>query len=213
MQAEFWHERWSRNQIGFHESAANRLLVAHFAALGLSPGARVFVPLAGKTLDIDWLLTGGFRVAAAELSPLAVAQVFERIGAVATSARTGDLAQLSAGSLDVFVGDLFRLSRDQLGQVDAVYDRAALIALPPDMRRRYAAHMTSLTKGAPQLLITLEYEQQKRAGPPFSVETAEVLALYDEYEPTLLTSEAIPGGLKGEVPATEKVWWLQREVR
>ena len=209
MQADFWHERWSHNQIGFHESTANPLLVAHFATLGLSPGARIFVPLCGKTLDIDWLLSLGFRVAGSELSPLAVAQLFERLGGESTSTRAGELTQRSTGGLDVFVGDFFGLSRAQLGLVDAVYDRAALIALPLDMRRRYTEHLSALTNGAPQLLIALEYEQQGRDGPPFSVDAAEVQALYGGREPTLLTAQAIPGGLKGEIPATEKVWLLR----
>ena len=209
MQADFWHERWSQNQIAFHEDAPNPLLVAHCAALGLPAEARVFLPLCGKTLDIDWLRSRGHRVAGSELSPLAVTQLFERLGGGATSASTGELTQRSADRVDIFVGDFFQLSRDELGQVDAVYDRAALIALPADMRRSYVAHLSSLTNGAPQLLITLEYEQQRREGPPFSVDKAEVLALYADRDPTLLATQEIRGGLKGEVPAAEKVWLLR----
>jgi thiopurine S-methyltransferase len=77
------------------------------------------------------------------------------------------------------------------------------------MRRRYTEHLSALTNGAPQLLIALEYEQQGRDGPPFSVDAAEVQALYGGREPTLLAAQAIPGGLKGEIPATEKVWLLR----
>ena len=208
MHADFWHERWSNNQIGFHESAVNPLLVTHCAELGLSPGARLFLPLCGKTLDIDWLLAQGHRVVGAELSPLAVAQLFERLEMAPVVERAGEMQRWRTADLDVFVGDFFALSAAALGPVDAVYDRAAMIALPPEMRRRYVAHMDALVHSVPQLLVTLEYEQECMPGPPFAVMDAEVLGSHGRREPRLLASHAVPGGLKGRCPAREKVWLL-----
>lgn len=214
MQAEFWHERWSTNQIGFHESVEHPLLVAHFAALGIAKPARVFLPLCGKTLDIDWLLARGYHVAGAELSQIAVEALFERLKLPPTierpSGTTGDISRWSSPGLDVFVGDIFALAAGSLGRVDAVYDRAALIALPPDMRGRYAAHLDAITQGAPQLLITLAYDQAQMAGPPFSVDEAEVRRLYGAREPELLSSKELPGGLRSANPATESAWLLRR---
>jgi thiopurine S-methyltransferase len=216
MEAEFWHERWSTNQIGFHESVENPLLVAHFAALGVAKPARVFLPLCGKTLDIDWLLARGYHVAGAELSQIAVAALFERLKLPPTierpSGTTGDITRWSSPGLDVFVGDIFALSATALGSVDAVYDRAALIALPPDMRARYAAHLDAITHAAPQLLITLDYDQKKMAGPPFAVGAAEVRRLYGAREPALLSSHELPGGLRGTSPVTESAWLLRAPV-
>lgn len=209
MKAEFWHERWANNQIGFHESQVNPLLVAHFAALDLPKGARVFVPLCGKTLDIDWLLAQGYRVAGAEISPLAISQLFGRLGVTPTIACDSGTERRSAPRMDFFVGDFFSLSAAMLGQVDAVYDRAALIALPPEMRRRYAEHLARITNGALQLLVTLEYDQQQMNGPPFSVPAEEVRGLYRLREPKLLTTHAVAGGIKGRCPGTENVWLLQ----
>jgi thiopurine S-methyltransferase len=211
MQPDFWHERWSRNQIGFHESVANPLLVSHFAALGVSKPARVFLPLCGKTLDIDWLLGKGFRVVGAELSPIAVASLFERLGLAPDIERMGDLELWSAPGLDVFLGDFFALTAVVLGSVDAVYDRAALIALPPDMRSRYAAHMDALTQGARQLLITMDYDQSRLPGPPFSVSDEEVRRLYGHREPVRLASQEMPGGFRGISPATENTWLLREQ--
>ncbi|MGZ8252407.1 MAG: thiopurine S-methyltransferase, partial [Methylophilaceae bacterium] len=71
MEASFWHNKWQRGEIAFHQSDANPLLVAHFEALNLPKGSRVFLPLCGKTLDIAWLLAGGYRVVGAELSEIA----------------------------------------------------------------------------------------------------------------------------------------------
>ena len=210
MRPDFWHERWSTNQIGFHESVENPLLVTHFAALGVASPARVFLPLCGKSLDIDWLLSRGYRVAGAELSQIAVASLFERLGTTPTInelVATSPLARWSAPGLDIFVGDIFALSSTELGSVDAVYDRAALIALPPDMRGRYASHMDALTTGAPQLLITLAYDQSRMAGPPFSVDEGELRRLYGTRSLAMLSSQVLPGGLKGH-PATETAWLL-----
>lgn len=209
MHADFWHERWAGDQIGFHESQVNPLLVAHFAALGLPEEARVFLPLCGKTLDIDWLLARGFRAAGAELSPLAVDQLFERLRLQPDVMRSGELEVRRAPGVEIFVGDIFALSREALGNVHAVYDRAALIALPAGMRSRYAAHLTQITGAAPQLLVTVEYDQQKMEGPPFSVSADEVRALYGDREPQLIESHDVPGGLKGKCPAIESAWLLR----
>ncbi len=206
MHAAFWHERWSSNQIGFHESAVNPQLVTHFAALGLSPGARVFVPLCGKTLDIDWLLARGNPVVGAELSELAVAQLFQRLALPPVVERVGELARWRAADLEVFVGDFFALTPAALGAVAAVYDRAAMIALPPEMRLQYVAHMGELVNDAPQLLVTLDYEQDCMAGPPFAVGSDEVRRFHGDRRPQLLARHEVAGGLKGRCPATENVW-------
>jgi thiopurine S-methyltransferase len=208
MQPEFWHERWSSNQIGFHESQVNPMLLANFAALELQPGARIFLPLCGKTVDIDWLLSRGQRVVGAELSPLAVEQLFERLALTPTRTRAGELERLSAAGLDIFLGNILALSGADLGEVDAVYDRAALIALPLDLRRKYAAHLADITGEARELLITLEYEQPRMPGPPFSVSDEEVGELYGARRPELLVSRAMPDGFRG-TPTTEKAWLLR----
>lgn len=206
MNAEFWHERWAARQIGFHEPAVNPLLEAHLGALRLIGGARVFLPLCGMTLDIDWLLARGHRVAGIELSATAVDELFARLGVTPVVTRVGSLERRSAPGLDVFVGDLFALDAAMLGPVDAVYDRAALIALPADMRQRYAPHLATVTRLAPQLLITVEYDQAAMAGPPFSVDDAEVHRLLAGRAAALLADAPVSGGLKGRLPASEKVW-------
>lgn len=210
MEAQFWHERWRRNEIGFHESAPNALLVKHFRQLSLQQGRRVFLPLCGKTRDIGWLLSQGFRVCGAELSRTAVNQLFDALGLDPTIEARGDLTQLSAERLDIFVGDIFDVSADLLGPVDATYDRAALVALPAAMRKSYAAHMRQTTASAPQLLICFEYDQDLMEGPPFSIPEDEVVALYGgHYEISKLEAVDVPGGLKGQCAATEVAWWLR----
>lgn len=207
---DYWHSRWQRNEIAFHEGAANALLVEHFETAFGRPGSRVFLPLCGKTRDIGWLLARGFRVAGAELSRQAVDQLFQELGIEPAVADDGRLTRCSAGGLDIFVGDFFALTAATLGPVDSVYDRAALVALPAAMRRRYTAHLTQMTDAAPQLLITYEYDQSQMDGPPFSVSGEEIRALYaDRFEVTPLAVAEVAGGLKGRCPATEHAWLLR----
>lgn len=211
MEANFWHQRWERGEIGFHESQVNPALVEHLGRLELARGSRIFLPLCGKTLDIDWLLAQGHRIVGVELSPLAINELFVSLDLTPVITPTGALTRYSAKNIDIWVGDIFDLSSSMLGTVDAVYDRAALVALPEDMRNRYAAHLISLTHTAPQLLITYEYDQQLYDGPPFSVHEEELQRHYDAtYQLELLAQSQIAGGFKGKVNAAIATWLLRR---
>jgi len=211
MDAAFWHRKWEERQLGFHEGEVNTMLEAHLGQLGLAAGARIFLPLCGKTRDIAWLLDQGHPVVGIELSEVAVKELFEELDVVPQVHDAGALKCYQADGLDIFVGDLFDLTADTLGAVDAIYDRAALVALPAPMRARYAPHLVSLTGGAPQLLVTFEYDQALLEGPPFSVPGDEVNALYaDAYTVESLQIEDIEGGFKGRVAAINRAWRLSR---
>src|SRR5690606_35997899 len=67
-----------------------------------------------------------------------------------------------------------------LGPVDLVYDRAALVALPDTIRARYAPHVAALAGPAAQLLISFEYDPAEMAGPPFPVRPDEIQRLYGD---------------------------------
>jgi len=123
--ANFWHQRWERKEIAFHQREANPLLVKYFDVLSLSKGSRVFLPLCGKTLDIHWLLSNGYRVAGSELSEVAVKQMFSELAIEPKITAVDDIRRHSADNIDIF-----DLSRSVLGRMDAIYDRAALVALP-----------------------------------------------------------------------------------
>lgn len=210
MDASFWHAKWEKSEIGFHQDDFNPLLLDHLGALSLAPGNRVFVPLCGKTRDILWLLQSGYRVVGAELSRLAVEQLFAEMELVPAVTEAGPLTRFYAEDIDIYVGDIFELGAALLGQVDAVYDRAALVALPAAMRQRYADHLRAITGRARQLLIAYDYDQSLQNGPPFAVGADEVRSLYGQYfQPTRLASVEVAGGLRGKCPATEHVWLLR----
>jgi thiopurine S-methyltransferase len=211
MDGSFWHRKWERNEIAFHQCEANPWLVTYFNDLSLPEGSRVFLPLCGKTLDIHWLLSRSYRVAGSELSKIAVEQLFSELGFEPKITAVGQGSRYSSNNIDIFAGDIFSLSRDELGQVDAIYDRAALVALPESMRDRYAQHLIKISDRAPQLLISCEYDQRLLEGPPFSLSHEEVARQYQEsYDLKLLASAEIKGGLKGKCAAAENIWLLKK---
>ena len=211
MEASFWHQKWEKGDIAFHQSQANPLLIEHFEKLNLAKGSRVFLPLCGKTRDLAWLLACGYRVVGAELSELAINELFNDLRVEPKISRVGELTHYCAKDIDIFVGDIFGVSAEVLGSVDAVYDRAALVALPASMRNQYTSHLMTITNAAPQLLICYEYNQQLMDGPPFSISEEEVKHHYGAaYQLKAVESKDVAGGLKGEVASIETVWLLQK---
>lgn len=183
MEHTFWHDKWAQKQIGFHLPDVHPLLVRNLPLLKVKKGDKIFVPLCGKTLDIGYFLQQGFEVVAVELSEVAIGELFGQLNLKADITSWEKEGQVigkiyQATGLRVFVGDFFALTAAELGKISAVYDRAALVALPFEMRRNYAAHMSKITAYASQLLMTLNYDQSCMAGPPFSVPDQEVEALY-----------------------------------
>ncbi|MCA9780366.1 MAG: thiopurine S-methyltransferase [Candidatus Eremiobacteraeota bacterium] len=213
MEHEFWHTRWEKREISFHEGEPNSFLVKHFPCLGLEKGARVFLPLCGKTRDIAWLLEQGCRVAGVELNETAVEELFDELGLHPEVEEADEHLHYSAAGLDVYLGDVFDLSSGLLGPVDAVYDRAALVALPSQTRPLYTAHLQDVTSRAPQLVITFQYDQSQMEGPPFSIPYAELERHYDEaFHIEQLESRLVEGTLKGKVEATESICHLRRRL-
>jgi len=209
MEPDFWLDKWASEQIGFHEAAPHPLLVAHWQALGLAPGARVFVPLCGKSLDLCWLAEAGCEVVGVELAGVAVGDFFAERGLNARADERRTLTRHRAAPYTLYHGDFFALDAAELGPVDAIYDRAALIALTPEQRRAYAAHLATLAgPGTRMLLITVAYDERTIRPPPFVVPADEIDALFsgDWQVETLAEASA---EVKGE-PAREFVHRLDR---
>jgi thiopurine S-methyltransferase len=179
MEKEFWLERWERAEIGFHQDAVNPHLARHWGKLGAAPGSAVFVPLCGKSLDMVWLRGKGHPVVGVELSPLAVEAFFDEQGISPSTTHGARFQQCEADGIRILCGDFFDTTPADLDGAVTVFDRASLVALPPEMRQRYAQHMLDiLPAGARTLLVAFEYDQSQMGGPPFAVTPAEVRALY-----------------------------------
>jgi thiopurine S-methyltransferase len=182
VQHDFWHDRWRAAQIGFHRSSVDDNLIHHWRDLSLPEGARVLVPLCGKSLDLLWLRQRGHNVVGIELSDIALQAFFMENGIAARRRGLPHFDLYEAENLECFRGDLFALTSERLGNLAAVYDRASLVSWAPEQRDRYVEHLTALTgTGTQTLLVTLEYQQAEMKGPPFSVDSEEVHRLYSRH--------------------------------
>ena len=181
MQAEFWQQRWKNGRIRFHSSQVNALLLQYWPQLNLLPKDRVLVPLCGKSLDMPWLLKQGHKVVGVELVEQALHEFSAENQLAFSREHVDELVRWDSADLSVYQGDVFHLNKKILGPIAAIYDRAALIAWPKPQRQAYAQHLKSLmSKGTQMLLISMEYEQEKMNGPPFSVAQAEIEALFSD---------------------------------
>lgn len=219
MRARFWHERWQQNQIGFHQGETNPYLQTYWPKLNLAPDSTVFVPLCGKSIDMLWLRTQEYRVLGIELSPIAVKDFFTENGLEPQITQRGSFELWEVDGLKILLGDFFQLTAADLADCHSIYDRASLIALPPDMREHYVTHLQQIAAGKPSLLITLEYDQTITGGPPFSVSSAEVASYYaDQYQIERLAqidiSQTQHGIIaKGVKKLHEAVYWLQPKAQ
>jgi thiopurine S-methyltransferase len=182
MEPQFWHRRWQEDLIGWHLDEVHPGLIRFFPRLELQEGQSIFVPMCGKSLDILWLAQQGLRVVGVELSDKAIKDFFKEHQMNAVSGSEHGVNYYEAANIKLFHGDYFDLLPEHLAQVSAIYDRAALIALPKEGdhgRKAYMQQMRDLFgPGIKTLLITLYYDQQVMSGPPFSVSHEEVIYQY-----------------------------------
>lgn len=179
MDVEFWEQRWQLGEIGFHQKQVHRFLVNLLSRLQLEPGVRVLVPLCGKSLDLVWLAEQGFEVVGVELSRLAVEAFFAEQQLDPQRSRRGPFEVWQQGRIELLEGDLFDVSVQTCGPFGAIYDRAALVALPEELRPRYAAKLAELLpSGGELLLVSYAYRQEEMTGPPFTVPFSEIRQLF-----------------------------------
>ncbi|MBC87140.1 MAG: thiopurine S-methyltransferase [Bdellovibrionaceae bacterium] len=206
MDTSFWHKRWEDKNIGFHRDQVNPLLERYLSLVVNADTKRIFVPLCGKTVDIKWLLSQGFQVCGVELVKKVVEELFEELGLEPKVETKGSLFKFTSENIEIFSGDFFDLVLEELGSVDLVYDRAAIVALPLEMRSKYAEHLRAMTGQCPQMVISYDYNQSIMDGPPFSVSQAEFDSYYsDSFNIDCIHSDFVAEPLKGNKEVKEEV--------
>ncbi len=218
MNPEFWQARWKEKRIGFNQPKVNPLLIKYFSDLKMATGSRIFIPLCGKSIDMIWLANQGFDMVGVELVESAVQEFFTENN-ISYTIKAHDKSsnikcyqgQLSGQTIALWVADIFMLSTNDVGRVDAVYDRAALIAMPAELRPQYSQQVIDLSQNAPQLLLTLNYDQNERAGPPFSISHEQIQQYYSAHY-QIQELEGKPSTLNAapEMAVTEHVWLLNK---
>ena len=176
---ELWQQSWRDGRMAFHQPEVNPLLVHYWPSLGLSPAARVFVPLCGRSLDLLWLAERGHQVVGCELSPVAVRDFFRLQRVRPRRTRQGALTLWQHGAIRIYCGDFFALTPEHLGPIAAVYDRAALTALPESVRWRYVEHLRRLLpESCPVFLLTAEDPEEGETEDRYPEISGEITRLY-----------------------------------
>ncbi len=186
METEYWLKRWREGRTGWHREEVMPLLVQHWPALNVPRGARVLVPLCGKSLDMLWLSRQGMHVLGVDVSAIAIESFLaeNQLHARTRSTPEGthyDVTNAPGGEIEIINGDVFELDPAVIARCDAFYDRASIIAMPAAMRGRMADTVyMQLPAGSAGLLIALDYPENEMQGPPFSVDEAELRRLFDQ---------------------------------
>lgn len=214
MEKDFWQQAWQEGRTRFHKDRPHKYLEQYCSLL--KSGQKIFVPLAGKSLDMLYLRDQGHQVTAVELSPLAVEAFFKEQNFTPEVTSTKCHTCYSVPGLKIYLGDLFELPADVLKDINGLYDRAALIALPPKMRSQYANFIQQSTPKLENiLLVSLEYDQSKAEGPPFSVLSSEVKELYGhQFEiEELVREETEDANPRFEGKGIERFWHTAYHLR
>jgi len=188
-----WQQRWQQQKIGWHQNKVSPLLIQYFEQLKLPKKAVIFAPLCGKSIDMLWLVQQGYQVIGVEISELAIQTFFEEANIISEKRNISELTCWQAENIQIYQADFFDLTKQHLKQVQAVFDRAALVALPNSEQRGRKDYITHLQNELPKqtktLLVTLDYDQNLMAGPPFAVSNQEVDQLFKFSEQILTLSE------------------------
>ncbi|MUK66282.1 thiopurine S-methyltransferase [Aliivibrio fischeri] len=212
MEHEFWQKKWASNVIGFHLTDINPILTQYWSALEPKRNETVFVPLCGKSMDLDWLAERHNSVTGVELSQIAVRAFFaERLYTPTVTQLSSTLELYEFDEFTIYSGDYFVAP---IEAADLIYDRAALVALPKEMREEYVRVLRSRLKESGRiLLVTLDYDQNEMAGPPFSIPEEEVRALFSGMKITRLQRDEAdaehPKIKKGLSRFAEEVWLIE----
>ena len=182
----FWEKRWLNGQTGWHNAEVNANLVKHSSTVFTKDNPSILVPLCGKSMDMQWLQEQGANITGVDLARQALHEYFEDRNQEFTEGSQSGLTYYSStnpisDSLQLFHANIFDVRPNAFKAFDAIYDRAALVALLPEQREQYAQHCLSLLKpGGTILLITYDSPVEDDQGPPFPVRPGTIQRLFQE---------------------------------
>lgn len=167
-----WNGRYEEGKTGWDLGGAPPVLLRTIPRFTTRPGAddrtaplRVLVPGCGRGHDaVAWARAGAVTTGI-DFAPLAI----EAARAVAESAGV---------AVNYVQADVFSLPPTLHGAFDLVWEQTCFCAIPREMRRAYAASMTTaLAPGG--VLLGLFWNHGREGGPPFDVALEHVREAFD----------------------------------
>ncbi|MCB0323938.1 MAG: hypothetical protein KDD69_10205 [Bdellovibrionales bacterium] len=192
-----WIARWNEGATGWRYPEADQELESDFQRLRqtfqLPGGAEAFVPLCGDSWAVRYLYDQSLSVTGLDVAPRALELLrtcrfpevqFER-------RREGACEVYSAPRVRLIEGDIFAL--ETACPFHFIYDRAALVALPPSIRQQYASLLVAqLARNGVLYLVSYEYEATEQTSAPYSVPRLESLRLFAQLEEVDYRAEQLP---------------------
>jgi thiopurine S-methyltransferase len=193
MELSYWQSRWRKGNIGFHMKDGYPQLREYWKSLPLPASPKVLVPLSGKSKDMQWIAGQDGNVTGVEISELAVRQFYDESGIAANVSSYSSFSIYRSKDITLWCGDFLKLPESKMPEFDLIYDKSALVALPPKMRQKYVKKIISLSGARTHILLHgFSYNQQEMNGPPFSVPVKEVESFYeDEFSIKMLEKNSL----------------------
>lgn len=192
MKTSYWKNRWQKNNTGWHLSTVYPMLTKVWPTLSVPENATVLIPLCGKSKDIDWLSQRCGKVIGVEVSKKAIETTLDRLDQEIKQDSSHGLTVYRAGNVELWEADILNLPKTIVTPPDVIYDKAAIIALPKERRKEYAAKLLALSSNNTQMLMQIfDYKQHEMDGPPFSVDRDELQQLLGkQYDIRLLHEQS-----------------------
>lgn len=190
-----WSEDWRTMNLPWARPEADNFLrrVRRVIASKKSDSASALVPLCGHSPSVRLLHSWGFAVTGVEFVPRALREMrgrrFPRMRF--KKARIAGGIEHSAERLRLLELDIFKFA--ERAAYDVIYDRAALVALAPSSRKRYAVLMRrALKPGGALVVVAFSHRGGNPKGPPFPITEREVRRLFPGFRAQVRTAKVTP---------------------
>ena len=195
MELSYWESRWRKDKIGFHMPDGFPGLRKQWAGLELPENPRVLVPLCGKTEDMIYMEAKGAEVVGVEISEKAILDFFSDHRRQYEISNYAEFKIYSSQHIKLWQGDFLKYP-EQKSEFNLIYDKAALVALPPGKRPSYADKLANLAGPKYKILLHHFIYPSRRCQGRHLVSAGKEIDSYfsDRFSSHLLEENEIPAG-------------------